>query len=90
MRLHKGDICFPGGKANSPDEDTVTTALREAQEEIGLDPRHVSIIGRLAPCIPINSSMTVTPVIALLIDIDKINLKKCEAEVCTGRCLILC
>ncbi len=43
---HKGQISFPGGRRD-PGEDLVTTALREAWEEVGIDPAHVEVIGRL-------------------------------------------
>lgn len=46
LSSHAGDICFPGGKLE-PGEDAVAAALREAWEEVGLDPSHVSVRGRL-------------------------------------------
>ncbi|HEX2580993.1 MAG TPA: CoA pyrophosphatase [Dongiaceae bacterium] len=46
---HPGQISFPGGRRDSGDVDAAGTALREAQEEIGLDPRHVEIIAELDP-----------------------------------------
>lgn len=48
LRSHPGECCFPGGRQDEEDEnDDTRTALREAQEEIGLDPDHVEILGRL-------------------------------------------
>jgi 8-oxo-dGTP pyrophosphatase MutT (NUDIX family) len=44
---HKGEISFPGGRVDPDDSDLLHTALREGAEEIGLDPRHVTILGRL-------------------------------------------
>ena len=44
---HKGEISFPGGVYDKRDKDLLTTALRESEEEIGLKPRDVEIIGRL-------------------------------------------
>jgi 8-oxo-dGTP pyrophosphatase MutT (NUDIX family) len=49
LRHHAGEISFPGGRQDEPDEDLRSTALREAQEEIGLDPAGVEIIGALPP-----------------------------------------
>lgn len=48
LRKHAGEISFPGGRRD-PGEDLVTTALREADEEIGLAPGKVTVIGALAP-----------------------------------------
>ena len=44
---HKGEISFPGGMADAEDESRLATALREAQEEMGIRPEDVEIIGRL-------------------------------------------
>ncbi|MBI4482530.1 MAG: CoA pyrophosphatase [Acidobacteria bacterium] len=46
VETHKGQISFPGGMRDPGDRDLVATALREAQEEIGLDPRRVEVLGR--------------------------------------------
>jgi 8-oxo-dGTP pyrophosphatase MutT (NUDIX family) len=49
LRRHAGEISFPGGRQDEPDEDLRRTALREAHEEIGLDPAAVELIGALPP-----------------------------------------
>ena len=49
LRRHAGEISFPGGRQDEPDEDLRRTALREAHEEIGLDPAGVEVVGALAP-----------------------------------------
>ena len=49
LRRHAGEISFPGGRQDEPDEDLRRTALREAHEEIGLDPAGVEIVGALPP-----------------------------------------
>jgi 8-oxo-dGTP pyrophosphatase MutT (NUDIX family) len=60
---HGGQISFPGGKKEPTDENIIQTAIREANEETGVDPEKISIIGTLTPLfIPI-SNMIVTPVI---------------------------
>jgi 8-oxo-dGTP pyrophosphatase MutT (NUDIX family) len=46
---HAGEISFPGGRQDFPDEDLRVTALREAEEEIGLEPKEVEIVGALPP-----------------------------------------
>jgi 8-oxo-dGTP pyrophosphatase MutT (NUDIX family) len=61
--VHSGQISFPGGKKEPTDENIIQTAIREANEETGVDPEKISIIGTLTPLfIPI-SNMIVTPVI---------------------------
>lgn len=47
LRNHAGQISFPGGAADPDDADAVTTALREAEEEVGLDPDDVLVFGTL-------------------------------------------
>jgi len=60
---HSGQVAFPGGKLDPVDRDAFDAALREAQEEIGLDPQHVSILGNLQEYRTI-SNFLVTPVVA--------------------------
>lgn len=48
LRDHSGQISFPGGRAEAHDPTPESTALRETAEEIGLDPRCVEVVGRLA------------------------------------------
>ncbi len=49
MRRHAGEISFPGGRPDDGDADLAATALREAEEEIGLDPAGVELSGALPP-----------------------------------------
>jgi 8-oxo-dGTP pyrophosphatase MutT (NUDIX family) len=49
LRRHAGEISFPGGRQDTPDEDLRLTALREAEEEIGLPQSAVEIVGALPP-----------------------------------------
>jgi 8-oxo-dGTP pyrophosphatase MutT (NUDIX family) len=49
LRRHAGEISFPGGRQDHPDEDLRETALREAHEEIGLEPGDVELVGALPP-----------------------------------------
>ncbi len=62
---HPGQVSFPGGRAEPDDADAVATALREAQEEIGLAPGFVDVLGRL-PTYTTVTSFIVTPVVALV------------------------
>ena len=62
---HSGQIAFPGGKADEDDVDAAGTALREAREELGLDPAYVQVLGQL-PHYVTGSAFIITPVIALV------------------------
>jgi 8-oxo-dGTP pyrophosphatase MutT (NUDIX family) len=65
MKTHSGQIAFPGGKVDPEDANMHMTALREAEEEVGLSARHVQVIGEL-PVYVTGTSFWVTPVIALV------------------------
>ena len=62
---HGGQVSLPGGKAESG-EDTVQTALRECEEEIGIPARQITVLGRLSDFFVIPSNFLVTPIIAAL------------------------
>ncbi len=62
---HGGQISFPGGRAEDEDSSPIETALRETEEEIGLDRRHIDIIGIL-PDYVTGTGYIVTPVVALV------------------------
>jgi 8-oxo-dGTP pyrophosphatase MutT (NUDIX family) len=65
LSSHSGQIAFPGGKADVTDIDAAHTALREAEEEIGLPGHHVEVIGAL-PIYTTGSAFIVTPVVGLV------------------------
>jgi 8-oxo-dGTP pyrophosphatase MutT (NUDIX family) len=65
LRDHAGQISFPGGRAEATDKDAVATALREAEEEVGLARRHIDVIGSL-PEYRTVTYYDVTPVVALV------------------------
>jgi len=65
LQDHAGQISFPGGRLEAGDADSTAGALREAREEIGLDPRHVEVLGTL-PAYTTISGYEVTPVVALI------------------------
>jgi 8-oxo-dGTP pyrophosphatase MutT (NUDIX family) len=62
---HKGQFSFPGGVVRSSDGSVVATALREAQEEIGLDPADVEVLGVLDDVPTTVTSFVITPVLGL-------------------------
>jgi 8-oxo-dGTP pyrophosphatase MutT (NUDIX family) len=66
LRAHSGEIAFPGGAADVSDVSPIVTALREAQEEIGLDPSRVEVLGIMQPVFTVVSNFLITPVVAYL------------------------
>jgi 8-oxo-dGTP pyrophosphatase MutT (NUDIX family) len=65
LAKHAAQISFPGGRLEPSDPDVASAALREAQEEIGLDPARVKVIGYLPDPLVI-SGFRVTPVLSLV------------------------
>jgi len=65
MSTHAGQIAFAGGKCDEGDANAAATALREAHEEVGLDARHVQVLGTLPEYVT-GSAFYVTPVVALI------------------------
>jgi 8-oxo-dGTP pyrophosphatase MutT (NUDIX family) len=65
LRSHTGEVSFPGGRLD-PGEAPVAAALREAGEEIGLDPASVEILGQLAPLATLSSRSSITPFVGVL------------------------
>lgn len=65
LRHHAGQVSFPGGSVDHSDRDFVHTALREAEEEIGLKPEQVEILGQLSEA-PLPSGFLVTPIVGLI------------------------
>lgn len=63
MPRHAGEISFPGGRPEDVDDDLVATALREAREEVGIDPDSVRVIGGLPPITTFVSDFAVHPVV---------------------------
>jgi 8-oxo-dGTP pyrophosphatase MutT (NUDIX family) len=65
LNRHGGQVSFPGGRIDAADRDAEAAALREAEEEIALDPRHVKVLGRMADYVT-NTGYRITPVLGLL------------------------
>lgn len=65
LKQHAGQVAFPGGKREPQDPDLLTTALREAEEEIALAPTRVRLLGRLSDVISLHG-IRVTPFVGLI------------------------
>jgi 8-oxo-dGTP pyrophosphatase MutT (NUDIX family) len=63
---HSGQVSFPGGKVEPSDPDLVFTALREAEEEIGIEASKVEVLGRLTDLYIPTSNFLVSPVLGFL------------------------
>ncbi|XKF89765.1 CoA pyrophosphatase [Microbacterium lacus] len=63
LRLNPGQIAFPGGRVDDDDRDVVAAAVREAEEETGLDPSGIDILGPLEAIPLAYSNYLVTPVL---------------------------
>jgi len=79
LRLHAGQVSFPGGRMEDADQDIMTTALRETHEEVGIAPDWVEIVGYLPPS-PTVTGYSVTPVIGLLPGNVKVTIDPGEVE----------
>ena len=66
LRSHSGEIAYPGGAVDVTDESPVQAALREAQEEIGLQPARIEVLGIMQPVFTVVSNFLITPVVAFL------------------------
>ncbi len=65
LRRHSGQVSFPGGRIDPDDSSAEAAALREAHEEVGLDPGHVEVLGRLRD-FSTGTGFRITPVLGLL------------------------
>ena len=65
MSDHAGQVAFPGGKVDPMDLDEVAAALRESEEEVGLPPAEVQVLGKGAPYVT-GTRFRITPVVGLL------------------------
>jgi 8-oxo-dGTP pyrophosphatase MutT (NUDIX family) len=66
LRRHAGEISFPGGRRDHPGEELMATALREAEEEIGLAAGEVDVLGALPPIGTFVTSYKVHPFVGLI------------------------
>jgi 8-oxo-dGTP pyrophosphatase MutT (NUDIX family) len=66
LRRHAGEISFPGGRKDAADPDLTTTALREAEEEIGLPREQVELLGELPPTSTFVTNYVIHPFVATI------------------------
>ena len=79
LRSHTGEVSFPGG-GQDEGESLVEAALREAQEEIGLEPSTVEILGELDHLMTISSRSFIVPFVALLPDVPVLEPNPSEVD----------
>jgi 8-oxo-dGTP pyrophosphatase MutT (NUDIX family) len=79
LRSHTGEVAFPGGRLDQG-EGVVEAALREADEEVGLDPALVKVVGQLSPMPTISSTSVMTPVVASLAERPSLVASPTEVE----------
>ena len=65
MPTHKGQIAFPGGKAEDDDKNLIATALREASEEVALRPESVVVVGQMGQVVLSRQGFVVTPIVGV-------------------------
>src|SRR6476646_4241815 len=81
LRRHAGEISFPGGRRDEADADLAATALREAQEEIGLDPDAVEIGEELPPTATFVTGYRIHPFVGRIPHPGELGLRPNPAEV---------
>ena len=81
LRRHAGEISFPGGRQDPGDADLAATALREAEEEIALDPTAVELRGALPAVSTFVTNYRVYPFVGLVADPLELGLEPNPAEV---------
>lgn len=79
MNSHAGEVAFPGGKCDSSDASIIATALREAQEEIALEPSQVQVLGELG-IFTSRIGMKVKPIIGLLDELPELQANPDEID----------
>lgn len=65
LKTHSGQVSFPGGRCDPEDADAMATALRETEEEVGIDRSHVQVLGAMEDYETV-TGYVITPVVAIL------------------------
>lgn len=78
LSTHQGQVAFPGGYVDQHDPDPETTALREAEEEVGLPRERVELLGLLDDHLTWQGTTVVTPVVGRVVDLPELRPKPAE------------
>jgi len=65
LKTHSGQVSFPGGRCEAADADAMTTAIRETQEEVGIDQTHIEILGAMEDYETV-TGYVITPVVGMI------------------------
>ena len=79
LQHHRGEVSFPGGVSHPEDADTLTTALRETCEEVGIPPEEVEILGVLDDFLSIHNYL-VTPYVGFFATEHQLQINPAEVE----------
>jgi 8-oxo-dGTP pyrophosphatase MutT (NUDIX family) len=80
MPTHAGHLAFPGGRPDDGDGGPVGTALREAEEEVGLDPSSVDVLGFLPAIHTVEYSLMVVPVVGWIAGVPELRPSPREVD----------
>jgi 8-oxo-dGTP pyrophosphatase MutT (NUDIX family) len=78
--FHKGQVCFPGGTREPSDSSLLQTALRESEEEIGLEAKDIEILGELDDSITLVTNYVISPFVAFILHLHSLKTNGREVK----------